>query len=76
MSRNELTLEHFERWLEGQVAFGIDLTKPTRFYDNYLAQHSTMNPCDRMRRMAERTPREVTAPVLKMAIERWKEMAA
>lgn len=34
-----LTLDHFERWLEGQIAFGIELCTDTRFSECYLQQH-------------------------------------
>ena len=39
-----LTVAHFERRLDGQIAFGIDLDRETDFFGRYLREHSTDYP--------------------------------
>lgn len=69
--RVELTIEHFERWLDGQIAFGISMHTETAFIDHYLSQHSTQNPDDRLRALMKRTSRKVTAAELKDTLQAW-----
>lgn len=69
--RVELTIEHFELWLDGQITFGISMHTDTAFIDQYLSQHPTRNPDDRMRVLLRRTSRKVTATELKDTLQAW-----
>ena len=59
-------LAHFERWLDGQIQFGVDLDKPTEFLERYAKDHhvsgTLSHPYSTM-------PAECTARELKAAIK-------
>lgn len=65
---DELTLEHFSKWLEGQVAFGVAMHTDTDFFGRYLDTYPRQLPDAQLMRLMKRSPVLTSAAELRKAI--------
>lgn len=55
-----LKIEHFERWLAGQITFGVDISKQGDYLGRYLAQHAGCRRSEPLRYLGARCPAPCT----------------